>query len=310
MLTNKNIRIKEIIPFDLQRKVVSHMTSSSWKNVPLVSYLYEPDITDFYAEFKEVAVQRPADAPKITFNTLMLKTIVEGLRVAPLLNALLEYNPRTVNGRLLVCEDINISLPWLLADGRMITPIVARANQMSLTEISVAVSTMRQKIENTNIDEMLYRSARADTLGELKHLNPFMISRVASAFFGSQKLKRLHGAEKKSYYSSPNESHLTEKDIMEGTVTISNIGSLYREQHGAFGLLEIVPPQVLAVGIGAVQEKPGVFLNSAGIAQIGVRKILPICLAFDHRAVDFDTLTPFLKRLDGLFAHPQEIKNW
>ncbi|HVN80320.1 MAG TPA: 2-oxo acid dehydrogenase subunit E2 [Terriglobia bacterium] len=313
MLTSKNIEIREIQPFDLQRKVVSHLTSTSWKNIPHVSYLYEPDITDFYAEFKNLAAERGQTATeprKISFNTILLKAIVEGLLVAPKLNSLLEYNPRTVVGRLLVCADINITLPWLLPDGRMITPIIAKADKMSLNGISEAVAALGQKIERTNIDEMLYQSAYADTLGELKRLNIGMLARVLSSTFGRQKLIRLQGKEKQRYYSLPEDLRLTEKDIMDGTVTISNIGSLYREQHGYFGLLDVVPPQALAVGIGAVQDKPGVFLDSAGVQQIGIRKFLPTCLAFDHRAVDFDTLVPFLKRLDEIFTHPQEIYSW
>jgi pyruvate dehydrogenase E2 component (dihydrolipoamide acetyltransferase) len=313
VLTSKNIEIKEIIPFDLQRKVVSHITSSSWKNVPLVSYIYEPDITDFYSEFKNLADRsaQSTDRPcKITLNTILLKAIVEGLQAAPKLNSLLEYNPRTVNGRLLVCADINISLPWLMADGRMITPIIEKANKLSLYELSSAVAGLEKKIENTNINEMLYRSARADTIGELKKINLSIFSRILASTFGLQKIIHLHGAEKHRYYNSPEELRLTEKSIMDGTVTISNIGSLYREQHGYFSLLEVVPPQVLAVGISAVQEKPGVFLDEKGNKGIGIRKLLPMCLAFDHRAVDFDTLVPFLKKMDEIFAAPQEIYQW
>jgi len=313
MLISKNIAIKEIQPFDIQRKVVSHTTSSSWKNTPHVTYLYEPDITDFYAEFNNLVAERSQMATephKISFNTILLKAIVEGLLAAPKLNSLLEYNHRTTDGRLLVCADINISLPWLLADGRMITPIIAKADKMSLNDISDTITILGQKIERTNIDEMLYEAIYVDTVGELKRLNLGMISRIISSTFGRQKLIRLHGDEKKRYYSLPEEYRLTKKDIMNGTVTVSNIGSLYREQHGNFGLLEVVPPQVLVVGISAIQEKPGIFLNNAQNQQIGIRKFLPICLAFDHRAVDFGILVPFLKRLDKTFAHPQEIYSW
>jgi pyruvate/2-oxoglutarate dehydrogenase complex dihydrolipoamide acyltransferase (E2) component len=313
MLTSKNIKFKEIIPFDLQRKVVAHMTSSSWKSVPLVAYNYEPDITDFIAAFKTLSernLQSTADPFKLTFNTIMLKAVVEGLKAAPKLNSLLEFNARTVNGRLLVCEDINISLPWLLPDGKMITPIIMKADQLSLQGIGKSIAELDKKIKNTNIDEMLYRSVRADTLGEVKRLNPRMFSRVYSSLLGHQRLQHLRGADKRKYYSLPENQRLTEKDIMDGTVTLSNIGSLYREQQGGFSLLEVVPPQVLAVGIGAIQEKPGVYLDNSRNKQIGIRKVLPICLAFDHRAVDFSTLVPFLKRMDAIFAEPEEIYRW
>jgi pyruvate dehydrogenase E2 component (dihydrolipoamide acetyltransferase) len=313
MLTSRNIAIKEVQEFSLQRKVVAHITSSSWKNIPHVSYLYEPDITDFHAEFENLAAEygRKAIEPrKLTFNTILLKVIVEGLLAAPKLNSLLEYSARTGKGRLLVCADVNISLPWLLPDGRMITPIIAKADELSLNTIADAIATLGQKIERTNIDEMLYQSVYADTLGELKRLNLRMIPRIVSAVFGAQKLAPLRGEERKRYYSLSADLRLTEKDMMDGTVTISNIGSLYREQHGHFGLLEVIPPQVFAVGISAVQEKAGVFLDRVRNRQIGVRKFIPMCLAFDHRAVDFDALVAFLKRLDEIFAHPEEIRTW
>ena len=307
MLISKNIAIQEVQTFGLQRKVVAHMTSSSWKSIPHVSYLYEPDITDFLAEFKKLAAAR---SQKISFNTLLLKAIVEGLLAAPLLNSLLEYNPATSNGRLLVCADINISLPWRLPDGRMITPIVARAGGMSLDELAQAIATIGQKIGQTNIDELLYRAVYADTLGELKRLNPRILARILSAVFGPQKLSALRGEAKKRYYSQPAELRLTERDLLDGTVTVSNIGPLYREQRGGFGLLEVVPPQVLALGISAVQEKPGVYLDKDQKQQIGARQFLPVCLSFDHRALDFGSLVPFLKRLDEIFAHPEQIEDW
>lgn len=64
--------------FDSQRKMVAHMTSKSWKEVPHVSYVYQPDITDFYTEYRKIAKK-----DKITINTIMLKVITEGLLAAP-----------------------------------------------------------------------------------------------------------------------------------------------------------------------------------------------------------------------------------
>lgn len=55
---------------------------------------------------------------------------------------------------------------------------------------------------------------------------------------------------------------MSEQNLISGTVTISNIGSLYREQEGYFGLLEIIPQQVFVIGLGAVQEN-WVFISKA-----------------------------------------------
>ncbi len=43
------------IHFDLQRRVVSHMTSSSWRTVPHVSFVYEPDVTEFIKVYQKLA---------------------------------------------------------------------------------------------------------------------------------------------------------------------------------------------------------------------------------------------------------------
>ena len=40
------------------------------------------------------------------------------------------------------------------------------------------------------------------------------------------------------------------------TITISNIGSTYREQRGTISMLDIIPPQVCVIGFGAIKEKP------------------------------------------------------
>ena len=91
------------------------------------------------------------------------------------------------------------------------------------------------------------------------------------------------------------------------TITISNIGSTYREQRGTISMLDIIPPQVCVIGFGAIQEKPGVYTNEQGEKTIGIRKILPICIAFDHRALDFGEVIPFIKKLDSIFENPDII---
>ena len=32
-----------------------------------------------------------------------------------------------------------------------------------------------------------------------------------------------------------------------------------------------------------------------------------MCLAFDHRAIDFNSVIPFIKRVDDIFANPDII---
>ena len=60
----------------------------------------------------------------------------------------------------------------------------------------------------------------------------------------------------------------------------------------------------------AMQERPGVFVSAAKEKETGIRKILPLCLAFDHRVLDFSDLVPFLSRLDQVFQEPGEMFSW
>ena len=76
------------------------------------------------------------------------------------------------------------------------------------------------------------------------------------------------------------------------------------------GILEIIPPQVCAFGVGAVQDRPVVVTDENGNKSIEVRQVLPICMAFDHRALDFGEAVPFMKRLDDIFANPEQIHTW
>lgn len=309
-MKDKNIKIKKSERFDLQRRTVAHMTTSSWQNIPHVSYIYEPDITDFYNEFTKLAKKRNDVGYKITFNTIMIKVIIEGLLAAPDLNSYIEYNHKKSEGLVHILDEINVSIPWLLSDGKMITPPITNAGKMSVNDISDYILNLSKRIEKTNIDEMFYRAAFTDTVNELKKFNLSIMRRVLASQITRYRIKGLNGKEKEDYYKIPENERLTEKDIRSGTVTVSNIGSLYKDQRGFFALLEIIPPQVFAIGLGSVQERPGVYVQENGNKEIGIRKILPMCLAFDHRAVDFSSIVPFLKRLDEIFAKPDIINKW
>lgn len=81
-------------------------------------------------------------------------------------------------------------------------------------------------------------------------------------------------------------------EIQEGTFTITNIGS--------FGNISGTPiinqPQVAILAIGTISKKPAA-VNNNGVLGIGLRDILTLSLAFDHRAVDGAMGGSFLQRI-------------
>lgn len=120
----------------------------------------------------------------------------------------------------------------------------------------------------------------------------------------------LSGAEKRAYYSIPVKDRLTTHDIQQGTTTISNFGSVYRDQKGMCTLLEIIPPQTTAFAVNAVQDKPVVVKKENGEKSIEIRQVLPITVAIDHRALDYGDCVPFFKKLDEFLKNPEILHSW
>lgn len=294
--------------FDIQRKIVANMTTESWEQIPHVAYVYEADVTDLMTEFKKL---RSTSKTKITLNTVLMKAIIEGLKAAPVMNSHLSYNRKLVRGELKTFEDINISMPMLLPDGRMMTVNLRDFQNKSLLAMTDYIADVTRRAENTNLNEVMFDVSLDNTITGLKQGKVKQtVRRLIGSKTGKHKVHTLRGAAKKAYYSIPEKDRLTKKDIEQGTVTISNLGSLYRGQSGYGTLIEIVPPQVCAFALGAVQDKPVVVTDKFGNKTIEARQILPITVVFDHRALDFGDVIPFLKKMDSIFAHPQVIQEW
>ena len=302
--------VTQTIHFDIQRKIVSNMTSESWETIPHASFIYDADVTEFMKEYKKLNQGRTGK-DKITVNTLILKVIVEGLKAAPMLNGTIDFNRRLVRGRVDLRDDINISMPMILPNGKMMTINLHNFENKSLTEMTEYIADVSRRAQNTDLTEAMFEVSLNNTLEALKHGKiATVINRLIGSKTGKHKVKTLHGKAKKEYYSIPESDRLTYRDIEQGTVTITNVGSVYRAQKGAVAMLEIIPPQIAAFCIGGVQERAGVKTDENGNKVFDPRLILPICLAFDHRAADFAEVSPFLEKCDQIFANPQIIHEW
>lgn len=296
--------------FGIQRKIVANMTTESWQNIPHVTYMYEPDVTAFFKEYKKLNKNRVGEE-KITFNTLMLKVIAEGLKAAPIMNSHIEFDRKLVRGRIDTFSDINISMPTILPNGKMMTINLRDFGNKNLDEMTAYINDARRRAEKTNLTEAMYSVSFDNTMKNLKKGRIFQtIGRLYGANFGKCKITHFRGKAKREYEQIPETERLTIKDLEQGTVTVSNIGSTYLAQRGATALLEIVPPQVCALSVGAVLDKPVVVTKNDGRKEVEARSVLPICIAFDHRALDFGETVPFMKRLDEIFENPKIMRSW
>jgi pyruvate dehydrogenase E2 component (dihydrolipoamide acetyltransferase) len=78
------------------------------------------------------------------------------------------------------------------------------------------------------------------------------------------------------------------EELQGGSFTISNQGSI----GGSHFTPIIYAPQVAILGVGQGQAKP-----VAIDGKIGIRTILPLCLAYDHRVLDGADAVRFLKEV-------------
>lgn len=305
-MSNKPSRVSV---FGIQRKIIANMTSQGWQESPHCSYVFEPDLTDFVEKYNVFAEELKKDGKKVTFNTVMVKAICEALKENPLLNSHLEFNKKFVRGTVTTYENIDISMPWILPDDRMMTITMKDMGNRSLGNMTEYMTETMQKLEKTNIDEAMFEVSMRDSLEQLRKGK---ISRILNRLYGSfankkHRIRRLTGEAKKAYDAIPDSEKITGKDLKQGTITISNVGSVARGHDGTISMLIIIPPQICAICINAMQKKPVVVKNAEGKDEIGIKTTIPLTICFDHRVLDFGEIKPFLDSLQRIFDDPSDI---
>ncbi len=297
--------------FGIARKIVSNMTSESWETIPHATMTYDADVTELFAECKKLNAGCTDKSKKITINTVMLKILCEAFKAAPKMNTHLVFNRKLVRGCLKYFDHIDISMPMVLPTGEMMTVNMHDMGSKTLTEMTDAINDTVRRANNSDMNEVMFEVSLDNTLNGLKHGKVLQtVRRLYGSKTGKHKVKTLTGAAKKKYYSIPVTDRLTKHDIEQGTTTISNLGSIYREQKGFCALLEIIPPQTTAIAINAAQKRPVAVTDENGNDSIETRLILPLTIAIDHRALDYGDVVPFMRKLDEIFDDPSVIQSW
>ena len=296
--------------FGIQRKIVANMTYESWQTIPHISYIYEPEVSHFVDVVKELNESGKFPV-KITINTIMLKALAEAFKAAPALNAHIEFDPKFVRGTIKEYDEIHAGMTWILPNGEMMTINLHDIGNKSLVELTEYVADVARRIGNSDLTEVMFSVSFNDTMEKVKKGHILKaIYRLIGAKTGKYKVKTLSGKAKKDYYAIPESDRLTADDIKQGTVTISNIGSITRGIPGRVALLSIIPPQVFVVCLGSINKKPVIKQDENGNDIIAIGQELPMNLVFDHRALDFGDLVPFINRLEDIFKNPDQMYEW
>lgn len=296
--------------FGIQRKIVSNMTSQSWQEIPHAGPVVEFDVTDLMAQFNTLRESGKLKN-KLSINTLMLKAIAIALKESPKMNAHLEFNRHLVKGTLKCFDEVHFSIPMQLPNGEMMTINCHNFESKTLDEMTEYMMDVTRRLKNTNLTEAMFEVSMDNTITALKKGKiKTVLCRLIGAKLGKYRVKTLSGKAKKEYLSIPEKDRITKKDIEQGTITVSNLGSVDRGRHGHCAILEIIPPQTSVIALYAATDKPVVVVNDKGEKEIAIRTILPMTILFDHRACEYSDLLGFINKIQDICDHPEQIMEW
>lgn len=305
-MSKQKLTVIKDVHFGIARKIVSNMTAESWETIPHCCATYEPEVTEFLKVLKEINSNLKPEE-KITINTAMLRILAEGIKACPIINSHIDFNRKLVRGEVKTFKEIHVSMPTILHNGEMMTLNIHDMESKNMSQMRDTITETVRRANNTDLNEVMFEVSLDNTLTGLKQGKIVQtINRLIGSKTGKHKVKTLSGQAKKEYYSIPTTDRLTKHDIEQGTITISNLGSVCRNWNGVCTILEIIPPQVCAIGIGSMQKKP--VCDKDGNIIAGT--VLPLTLCFDHRAIDMGDIVPFIDKLNEIFANPEIIKEW
>ncbi|MBE6715995.1 MAG: 2-oxo acid dehydrogenase subunit E2 [Ruminococcaceae bacterium] len=296
----------------IRDRITSNVLVNSQKEIPGTACSYEADVTALLEKFKEL---KESVDYKLTFNTLMIKILVEGLKAAPRLNAHYEYNHRKTSGRIIIKKHIDVAMAVCLPDSQTFQVKIKGLEDKNLRETAILTEEVKRKLGNTNLKKIMFNVGGQRILGlALKGKALNSLSQVMAVYFGKGKIAKFSKLfkkkkHKKSSHKAPYDG-LKIDDFTEGTVCYTNWGTLYDNLDVNITYIPPLYPQVFLFATGRVKDKEYVYKKEDGTLELGTKKVLPITLVFDHKIGGAADIMPFIKKLDEIFNCPEIIKNW
>ena len=291
--------------FRLKQRVSGNVLTNAQRETVGAAYFYEADITKFWEEFKKL--QSEVDY-KLSFNTVMMRVLVEGLKAAPRLNAHMKYNHTSSSGKLIVKKHIDVAMPYIFETGETFPIKVLHAEEKNLKELQLSINDVIERAEKSDINRVLFDLISQRMVGfVLKGKFVSTAAQIASGFIGKGKVTKFQDMLKKSNQDG---TEILMEELNEGTVCLTNWGSVHRNLEGNIGYTPLLYPQVFLMGFGSARDRNYPFKNEKGEVDIETKKMLPINLVFDHRLGAFNDTMPFVRRLEEIFANPEIIREW
>lgn len=296
----------------IRDRLTSNVLVNSQREIPGTACNYDADVTALYEEFLKL---RQSCGYKLTFNTLMVKILTEGLKAAPRLNAHFEYNHHSTSGRLIIKKHIDVAIAVCLDSGETFQIKAKHLEEKNLQETAFEVEEIKRKLLNTNLKRVMFKVGGQRMLGLAYkgHLGS-TLAQFRSAYFGKAKIAKFSKLFKKKYRTTNTSGKpydgLKADDFTEGTVCYTNWGTLYDRLDVNITYIPPLYPQVFLFATGRIKDTEYVYKDENGALQLGTKKVLPLTLVFDHKIGGANDIMPFIKKLDEIFENPSVIHTW
>ena len=291
--------------FGLRSRVSGYILTKAQQNSPTCGYNYEADVSKFWDEFHNL---KENCGYHLSFNTVMIKVLAEGLKAAPKLNAHIKFNTTSSCGTLIMKKHVDVAVPVVLDNGDTFPIKVNEAENKSLKELSEQIDDLLERLKNTDIDQAMFDVVAQRTVGLM--LSGAVVPTTAqtiTGYVGKHKVAKITDRFRRAPKKG---TTLVMDELNEGTVCLTNWGVLYDGLNGNVTYTPLLYPQTFLMAMGKARDVNYVFRNEKGEVDMGTKKVLPITLMFDHRIGAFNDVMPFIKKLDEIFQNPEIMREW
>lgn len=253
------------------------------------------------AQAAPAAAATPAAAPKAFKSDL--GEMEERVALTPTRKAIAKamVNSKHTAPHVTLHDEVEVSKLW---DNRKRFKEVAAENGTKLTFLPYVVKALTATVKkypvlNASID---------DANNEIVYKHYYNIGIATDTDHGLY-VPNVKNADSKGMFTIADEINekaalahdgkLKPEDMRNGTITISNIGSV----GGGFFTPVINWPEVAILGVGTIAQQPVV--NAEG--EIVVGRVMKLSLSFDHRIVDGATAQKAMNSIKRLLADPELI---
>ncbi|EME8080720.1 dihydrolipoyllysine-residue acetyltransferase [Enterococcus faecium] len=250
-------------------------------------------------EAAPAAESKPAEPAK-TFKS-NLGDLEERVAMTPTRKAIAKamVNSKHTAPHVTLHDEVEVSKLW---DNRKRFKEVAAANGTKLTFLPYVVKALTATVKkypvlNASID---------DANQEIVYKHYYNIGIATDTDHGLY-VPNVKDADRKGMFAIADEINekaklahdgkLSAEDMRNGTITISNIGSV----GGGWFTPVINYPEVAILGVGTIAQQP--IVNAEG--EIVVGRVMKLSLSFDHRIVDGATAQQAMNNIKRLLADPE-----